>query len=322
MARIHLTYRDISEDFQSAIKTMVADKPWNLDREGRTEAVTTFFDTVCTDAGVTPPAVEFYRTSRFSRLAPGYSYTPEITGSLGLAVTPASVRFPRWRTVEIVGAIRKHIDFLNGDRDSDPNAWAASAVYLATPVAFRDAARKGKVRGVTAKDTYTTASWQKLSEAGLTIHNDLRVHANIAAYFLANGELPAADVTDWTHGFGQQPTAAETAAAGGLLSEGDEELALIERAEQEALVGHDVPSDLTGQVAAAVQQAVQYHTADLVSTFSQDITDGLDALGIVALRKVSRGVVSGGYSMVKPVLINAIRQHLSHEEIAAKIASL
>lgn len=314
MARIHLSTCDISEDFLSEIRTMTADRPWSLDAAGRSAVVQTFFDNVCAQADVAAPTVEFYRSRHYNRGMQGFTYTPAITGSLGLSVTPPAVKFPRWRTVEIVTAIRKHLDFLRGDRLSDPIAWGASAVYLATPVAFRSAARSGKVRGVEAKDTYTTASWQMIVEADLVDRRGkLRFSSSDIAYFLANGQLPPAIPIEVV-------TAAETADAGGLLSEGDEELALIEQAEQGALLDAAMAA-VEAQEGAVYQEATEGpFNGTLIAP--NEITDGLDALGIVALRKVSRGVVSGGYSMTKPVLIHTVRQSLSNEEIAAKIASL
>lgn len=306
MARLHLSHPDISEEFLEAIRTMVADDPWQLPGTERALVVKAFYETVCESAeGVSVPDVEFYRAHRIRRHERGYTYTPEITGSLGLSVTPAKIALPRWRTTEIVTAIRHHFEFVGGNRHADPIAWGCSAVYQATPLAFRSAARAGKVRGVEPKDTYTTASWQKLLDNGLVdTRGRLRFSNADTNYFLQHGQMPTPSA----------PEPAEIPAADMNDEQYEEYIAAVEAEEQEDTA--DLPEE------GAVYQEATEGPFEGTLVAPNEITDGLDGLGIVQLRKVSRGAVSGGYSMTKPVLIHAIRQALSASEIAAKIGSL
>lgn len=323
MSRLHLRHPNIAAPVLEAINEMHSARPWEKSRPERAEIVKVFATAMADMAPeeIAVPEIVFERTRSRGYSAIGYRYTPAITGSLGLSVTPAKITFPRWRTVEVITAVRKHILFVTEqDRDGDPLAWACSALYQANPAAFRFAARKNKVRSVDPKDTYTTESWNKIVAAGLADRRGhLRFQPKDITYFLRNGEMPPPPSVD-------EGLRAVARAAGEVLSQ--EELAaevagpdvdlepVVVPDEDTADLPEEEPNEQDGLLAGGELA----EEATVVA--SSEVGDGLDGLGIVQLRKVSRGFVSGGYSMTKPILIHAIRTNATAEQIAARVAEV
>lgn len=296
MARLHLRHRDIAPEVLEAVKEMNDRKPWTLPRALRQEAATQFATRICSLGSVAPPEIIFER----GRSRRPYTYCPATTtGSLGLTTSAAQIEFRRWRTVDVIAAVRHHVSQVTDIRDLDPMDWACSAFYQACPSSFRASARNGKVPGVTTKDTFTTESWLKLVAHGLVdSRGRLRFSTSEVTYFLAHGEFRSTDEDE-----DSDVSAVDTANLGSEPYTDE--------------IREEIEADIAGVVA-------EEDTPEQVDTVAVDsaVADGLDALGIVQLRKVSRGFVSGGYSMPKPTLIHAIRQNTPREELASRIAAV
>lgn len=320
MARLHLRHRNIAPEVLEAVKTINSQKPWQLPRDERSAIVTDFAAKLCTLGEIQAPSIYFNR----GRSRRPFVYAAGTMGSLGLSTSPASLNFYRWRTVEVIAGVRHHINVLTGDEVTDPIEWACSAFYQAAPTSFRTSARNGKVPGVEAKDTFTTESWLKIMENGLAdSRGRLRFPIATVLYFLANNDFPPVVEEE------EEPAPSTVSVEGSTVTitfpdevaeqieddlRGDAAALAMEASENDEHPAHpEVP-------AMAEDDAPEQADTEIVESES---TDGLDDLGIVQLRKVSRGFVSGGYSMTKPVLIHALRQSdISSAEIASRIAQV
>lgn len=343
--RLHLRFQNISENVLEAIRVLIADRPWDLGRDARCERVTEFFATMCAHAEVTPvPQVRFQRARHGIGGRRGFAYQPESTGSLGLEVTPAVITFNKWRAVQIIAAIRFHIDTKLGSDPGDPHPWACSAYYQANPVSYRATARKGMIRDVEIRDTFSTSTWNKFVDGGLVDRNgNLRFPAKDCLYFAVHGDFPE-PVTEPV--VGRAPSPGEAIAASVDLDLSD----LDEAVDQAAIDTLESMASAQGAISGAAMASVEQdelddeeydedddegededvdvldgnvHSAEEVQEqFSNEVATELEGLGIVKLRKISRGKVTGGYSMTTPVLIAAIRRSMTPAEITAKIVEV
>lgn len=293
MARLHLRIPEtqIPEALLAEINEMNGLKPWLLDRHDRSVIVTEFYERALEREGLTPvPTVAFERGGYDSS---NYIYEPGDRTSLGLTVESAYVTFRRWRTVAVLAALVEHLNEIRGG-GPDPMEFACSALYRANPISFRSSARNGHVPGVSIRDTYSAETWQRLVQGGLVNELDgYTFNADAAATFLSTGNLP------WES------------------DDEDDEPEDVSDAYNDDLDNDDL-DDYEPEV-EDVPMVAEDDVPEQTAVMASEVSDGLDGLGISQLRRVSRGFVSGGYSLRKPALIHAIRQSMTAEQITAGV---
>ena len=288
MARNHLAYRNIYPQAVEAAKTLIQGRFWQADyREAQQDACQQFVNTVAPLYGVPVPPVEFVEAIGSSGFS---SRTWGVVSDFGVmriqmthfSVTNLFVAFRSWTHECGRGRI-----FVDDDRQK----WAASLFYLAAPRRFRRMVRAGRINlGVTVRDTYTSETWQRLVVAGLAEEDD--------EYDIAELIVPNVKLSDLVRVENGEVTVEE------LVN------SILDATEQDGQ-----PSD-AGASSDSIEPPVVNpaeqgcdSSGRPIETFDPPTVDGsLEDLNITQLRRLSRdGVVSGGYSMHRDVLIAALR---------------
>lgn len=181
MARFHLKFRNFRPSVLSAAESVFAARPWadGTSREDQEAIGQAFIDAVSSAYNITTATFGISPARAFRDL----NYRPAVMEVDALAEddTPTMVERPQvwihhWSIVTLFHATRVHVLAQQGaesvSRD-DPWSWSCSLFYAIRPKMFRARAREGRIRGVTARDTYNSESWAKLTEAHLTLGDRL-----------------------------------------------------------------------------------------------------------------------------------------------------
>ena len=308
MSRLHLKFRNVDARVVRALTQTMEAKPWRRHtNEARRRVAQELADRIV-DAYRVPYVLVVRTASDF-----GLDFNPDSTSYL-------RIRRDGWDTLTLLSGIRlfvqtsKHHD--QGDEvEVDNNlvwAWACSALYIVSPTVFRALARTNKVEGVKAIDTYSSETWTKIMEAGYGDDDgDLTTTTEIVATFLLTGERHVDDEVP-----------ADGSCAGLLESEMDSLFTAEDDEEGFDPDDDDYEPEEHGEDPGDAETADDYDAStDVDDDDDEDVAseapattgrftggdDGLDDLGIVKLRRLSRGRVSGGYSMRSPDLIAALR---------------
>lgn len=249
MARYHLKYRKdfFPEEVIEATEKLFDAKPWRLDL-GQLDLYQRWADVVSEAYGAGPVGVQ-----KVDLNAAGFGYE--------LALVP-NIILGRYSLASLFCGMGLHIH-AGGCRLPSQTAhieWGFSLFYVVRPVMFRRRAREGRLVDVTAKDTFTRDTWNRLERMGLTMGD-----------FLVDS---AFDI--------------RTLDADDDLVSPDDEAEAIESADSE--VGNLAP----------------------VIEFNRHVSDQFEALRelpVEVLRRMSRGVFSGGYRMPKEQLIRELVAH-------------
>jgi hypothetical protein len=238
MTRAHLKYRkqDFLPRVLGATEDLFAAKPWRLDI-GQLDLFQRWADIVCEAHEVPPVGIH-----KIDHDAVGFGYLVDETNDV------ANVLLGRYSLATLFCGVGAHIS-LNSDRFNHIE-WGFSLFYIVRPVMFRRRVREGRIEGLTARDTFSRATWDRLTVMGLT-----------------NGNLlvdPHFDIRT-------------------LDAEDD-------------LVNPD-------EVAEASEDT---EGVTIITTLPNGQSSLLASLPIVELRRLSRGLVSGGYNMRKDELITAL----------------
>lgn len=337
MSKLHLKFRNIRPDVLDAARQLFDRKPHSLTEDGQKEAIEQFVVTVCNAYGVPTPEVRV--ESGGGRYGGTYEYLPAeaIIGEDGPeSVRAAQVVIRKFSALNLFGIVRTHL--LNhqavSPKENEPWGWACSLFYAVKPVRFRRLVREGKIRkGIKVADTYTRATFARMVAAGVAEENgnvlvqnfDPRVLDQIESgevdirTILPAGTNPSA-LSDWSWDDDEdddpidlldEDDQALTSQARSAVEDDDAESDIVREASLAtagALLAEAVFSDDPDRADAleeAAQQIVSDAEPEYVDGNSGD--DGLDSLGIVALRNLIRGRVPGGYSLSKPDLIAALR---------------
>lgn len=172
MARLHLKYRNIRPGVVAAVKELIHARPNTL--ESRSEQIAlaqVAADKICNEYGVKPPSIDITPSIRRSS-----AYRPSQRDSLDTEST-AQIVLRRFSVFTLLSSLAQHLNTKRAFQ-FERRAFAASAFYLANPVTFRKAVRAERIKGISAKDTFTAESWQKLAEAGFTNRERLTGNAN------------------------------------------------------------------------------------------------------------------------------------------------
>lgn len=284
MARLHLRFRHFRPSVIDAAKALFDAKPWRPENEAhRIEVAQAFTDAISTAYNVPTARV------RVNEFGSRWGYDPatvivDETDEVQ-AVDSAAIVLGNWSILTFFCVVREHLvaSGIEPIANENPSAWACSLFYSVKPAMFRARAREGRVFGVSARDTYTTESWNVLVREGKadnwtgTLIETPEV-SDLPPDSLAGDDDNLPDTDEWD--------------GEGFDEEHPVDVADDSQSEDDVIYDADlVPHDESGTV-----------------DFSSAAPDSLESLGIVALRKLSRGRVSGGYSLSKPDLINALRQ--------------
>lgn len=279
MARFHLRFKNFRPAVIDAASKLFDAKPWRIeDLDERLTHAQTFVNEI--SAAYKTPTARVRITNDFMS-----DYEPAIV-AVGdddeiISVESPIISLGGWSILALFTATRVHllangVEAQGSHQYEDPQGWACSLFYTVKPAMFRARAREGRVPGVSARDTYTRESWAALVAQGKADNwNGTLIEApdlsDLPPDSLHDDDDNLPDADEWD-------------------GEGFDEAHDDESISDEG----DSPFQAVGSVVYDAE--------------TDDLVDGLDSLGIVALRKLSRGRVSGGYSLAKPALIAALRQ--------------
>lgn len=259
MARLHLRFQNFHVNTLAAAQALFDAKPWRLETDAEKMAIgQAFVDAISTHHNI-PTAIVEITGSQFR-----YGFQPALVmedDNGETTIDAPRILLDKWSITTLFNFVRVHMlahQAVEPTSENDPFAWSCSLFYAVKPVMFRARAREGRVRGVSARDTYSRETWLRLEAEGLTDGD----------YLISR----------------------ERATAMGPTSLQDDENPVLPDPALNELLDEDADN-----------------LPDEDETDQPRSGDGLDALGIVALRRLSRGVVSGGYSLSKPDLIAALR---------------
>lgn len=179
MSRLHLKYPNIRDEAVTAAKALFTAKPWSMTETDQQATAQVFVDTVCASYGIASADVAItgdsdwrgrndnrYTVADFSE--DSLSDEPELLNAAKITMTKFSF-------FTLLRLVRDHINESTESSRVHPRAWAASLFYKVAPVTFRKAVRAGTIRcGVSARDTFTTESWNKLQAAGYVYGTSLQ----------------------------------------------------------------------------------------------------------------------------------------------------
>lgn len=178
MSRIHLSHNtafspEQVETVRALINARAGRLEYNSDREFVAQSF--FNNFLPTLQGRQVEATVECSTPYYGRS--GYSVDTR-EGDVLEDVSRFAVQISGWKNINVLRALATIVNEeelysqFGSENPVDPTAFAASAFYAARPVLFRKLVRTGALRiGVKPRDTFTTASWQVLRDAGLVVED-------------------------------------------------------------------------------------------------------------------------------------------------------
>lgn len=285
MARLHLKYRNIRPGVVQATRDLLSERPSQLNENEQARLAQVLADEICGEYVVDAPIVIV--PSRWA--SAGWEYERAQTDSLGEQISPARISLRSFSVFTLLSGIARH---LNEERHFQfvPRAFAASTFYLAAPSTFRKAVRFGRVAGTTAEETFSTETWERLQELGLTANRGFRpgVTPEILQSAINGTYEPPVDEYE------DDDFQADYANAEQAHEESE-----IEDQELEALFGNDFDDDEPVAI-------VPDEELEAVVALPED---GLEALNRDGLRKLAADLnIPGRGRMLAPELRTAIRE--------------
>lgn len=176
--RHHLKFRNFRPSIVQAAEDLFEAKPWSIDDDREWEKVAqAFCDAVSNAYGVRTAVVEAdssytYRRRRGVRYEPAQvEHSVLSAGEEMTEVAPPKILVKNQSIISLFKGVRIHA-LAQGDLEAvsidDPWAWACSLFYTVRPIMFRARARQGRIKDVTARDTYSSETWDRMVEAGVT----------------------------------------------------------------------------------------------------------------------------------------------------------
>jgi hypothetical protein len=328
MPKLHLRFKNIRPEVLDAARALFDANPHQLDSVMQEAAAGTFITRVCNAYNVPTPEVRV--EEMVHRWDGTYEYLPAeaimVDGSPE-SMRAAQVIIRKFSVLNLFGIARTHL--LNHEavtpKADEPWAWACSLFYAVKPVRFRKLVREGKIRkGMSPADTYSRATFARMVAAGVAEEDGNVLVENFDPRTLDAIESGEMDVRTIL------PRSATPSALSDWSWDEDDDDEVIDllSEDSEAPAGEEGPFEVTeASLLGALDEALSEHEAvgeaiaagaemhaqvagmtieDEIEEI-QSADDGLDSLGIVALRGLIRGRVPGGYSLSKPELIAALR---------------
>lgn len=296
MPRTHLAFRRIARPVVQAAEDLFTARPWRVEDTDEQAALgQTFLDAVV--AAYNVPAVELFVSS--ARGSSDYRYTPAVFEADSLDDEPRLIQNARimmqgWSIVTLFHAARNHVLAQGGAEPvaSDPVGWGHSLFYLVRPKMFRARVREGRVMNITARDTFSADSWEKLSLAGFTF-----------------GDRLVGSPAEWGNVLGIELAGT----SGGVTVDVDE---LPDEDEYDSELSDEELAEIFGEVpteepAAEMFEVVAEGVFD-AETDTLTMTPDVDALNRDELRKLAAELeLPGRGSMNAPALREALRDRLA-----------
>lgn len=256
--RHHLAFRNFRPSVLDAAETLFDQRPWAMSDEDALAVYQNFADAISGIYRVPEVKVENRRHAyRSMAYVPALVETDALT-DMPQTVSPPRLQMRRLSILSLFHGIRVHVLAQHGAEpvsETDPHGWSCSLFYAVRPVMFRARAREGRVEGVTAKDTYSDESWQKLIDAGLTF-GDTRLTGSKEQWAAAIAGLP---IPEMDAPVSSEPSETLTdddleAFVSGLS---DDDWSDVEEAEREA----DIRGDVGGEGDPIGQERIDHEEA-------------------------------------------------------------
>lgn len=200
--RTHLAFRNFKPEVTLATAELFDQKPWAFEIEQEKEAAgQAFADKIVAAYGAPSVTVRLNPEEVYE-----YGYDPAFEGDEDDEAREASIVLEHWSIIQLLIHLRQHVLTTEvveavGNPSEDPIKWATSLFYMVKPAMFRARAREGRMPMVTAQDTYTAASWQKLVDAGFAFDGRLTGNAQQWAECIAAPDALVEEATPGTGSF-------------------------------------------------------------------------------------------------------------------------
>lgn len=339
--RHHLRFKNINGEAIRAAEALFEARPHAAEVTEQAQAAHNFLVAASDAYGVSTPELELGAYLYGRR---GVSYRPADRDALGEERNPARIAMRRFSVINLFRGFRQHL-LANGKTSrgvDDPLGWACSLYYSVKPIQFRKIARAGRVPGVGPRDTYRGETWNRMVAAGvadtrgrLLIDNfdardldaiesgDLDPFGHLDEAVNAAAEVVVQNTIDAAESFGNQNVSCPDCDGHGYI--GGEDDPDSEPDECEFCEGNGVVS--AARVAEREADQAAHERAEAVEATLPEGTvlgederaamrsseaqgdDGLDGLGIVALRRLGSGQnISGMWDMNADQLRGALRE--------------
>lgn len=159
----HLRYKNLHPKTVGAAERLFNERPWDLEMSDQVAVGKEFLAEIAGAYRVGVPDLDIYPLNSLDYEPARYS--EDSLGQMALD-EDAQIRMRRFSILNLFAMARAHVNSEKGG-DLDAVAWSHSLYYRVRPVMFRRLARTGRISDVTARDTYTSASWNRLVQAGV-----------------------------------------------------------------------------------------------------------------------------------------------------------
>lgn len=292
MSKLHLSFRNIRADVLDAATALIDAKPWREENANeRVKLANNFVRSASLAYDIASPEV-IIDTAYYAPL----DYNPaEATMDDALhlpeSVQAAQIVLRKFSLVNLFAGFRIHM--LNSgiepkENTSEPWGWAFSLFYTVRPVMFRARVREGRIDFVRPVDLFSQNTLARLTVAGLADEDGNPLSNGVTVALLERVESGEID-----------PETALAAAEGIDV----DDLLDVEEDEDDEVEEHDP------EAFAEEAERLEAEFGNSEGDHPELDEDNLDTLPLTELRKLSRGVFSGGYSMRKPDLIASLREH-------------
>ena len=310
MSKTHLRFKNFRPQVIEAASRLFEAKPWqeSFGSEEQMEVAKRFVSEVSAAYNVANAEIE---VSRWQYSPASYQSAQVMVNGLDQiqSIAPAKIILSRWSITSLFIAVRTHL-LANGveQKTDDPEAWAHSLFYTVKPAMFRARVREGRIGGLVARDTFTRETWAKLVEAGVGQEWNGSI---VCRPNEVNGIIAQIEAGTFT-GYGtvvDPDFVAEDADESDLVDTDNLDDELEFDADQEDpwdddVIAQEAASDLEAETNAGttVEQvsetsATAASNAEQAAEVAEDAVQALKSMGIVKLRKASRGRLQGGYTL-------------------------
>lgn len=165
MPRTHLALKNFRPPVLEATTALFNAKPWNANVTDQLGLGQTFVSAICQAYNVRDCTLVMRPLWGAS-----HDYTPAVVSenTVGetVVVSAPTIVLDAWSITNLMVALRMHL-LANGvaQVNHDPEAWVHSLFYTVRPAMFRARVREGRIGHLTAKDTFTTETWELLVNA-------------------------------------------------------------------------------------------------------------------------------------------------------------
>lgn len=326
MSKLHRSFKNIRVPVRDAALALFEAKPWREVPDEQQKLAQAFVDAAAAAYSVPTPEVnlDLVGGEEALRWYGPYEYAPAeavIEGDgIPQSIQASQIILRKWSIVNLFLCFRAHL--LNSgvearENAEEPYGWAFSLFYSVKPAIFRARVREGRIGhpAFGEIDLYSRNTLARAVAAGVVSEEGEIIVSNFPKYLddLESGALTVEQLLESLSEAAEGEDEEDDVEPDGfgIQDEEDDEdseidVAAVLNAQAAVTPNAERAQELRDAAAQAAENAAETQIVSPVGIDASD--DGLDGLGIVELRRLSRGRIVGGYSLRKPELVSALRE--------------